>query len=247
MPITLFPAEENNNIHSSFPKKKKNQRTIIHFFTASLMVTLIFTGYIAVKTLSVNTSIEEVINETSREMAGVKITVTSADVSSHTGRGILTGLALYDFSDSPQAHLLQLSKLWFTAHEKTFFSKDIFLKKVHIESPVLFYREKHGFSNIHEVVKSLTTFTGKKKKSHAFLQQTGKLQGVTYINIDSLSFTGVKIIVNGKNFTLPDIHMADIGKEKQLTLSELLLTLLTKLELAIAHTLAEKNTLAVVD
>jgi hypothetical protein len=183
---------------------------------------VIIIGIILAICFSLNSINKSGVDTIGSKAIGAEVKLNDVNISLLSGKGQLKGLFVGNPEGFKSDRAFMLNEVRLAINVKSVFSDRIIVEEVYIDAPDITYEKGSGGDNIKAIMKNIESFAGgdeqaAKKEEGKKSEESGKK-----IQINSLVVKDGKInmsatVLQGEKLalSLPDIHMKDIGKEKE--------------------------------
>ena len=186
-----------------------------------IIIPILIIGIVLALSLSLNSIIRGGVETVGPKALGADVRLQDVDISMLNGKGNLKGLFIGNPEGFKTESAFQLGEVRISLDVKSVFSDRIIIKEIYIDAPHITYEKSMKGDNIKALLKNIETFSGAAEKTSPKEGSKDQAESETKIEINNF------IVKNGKvnmsmsalqgqklSLTLPDIHMKDIGKEK---------------------------------
>lgn len=204
-------------------------------------------GMIVLAVLNLGTLIK-----TATETIGPKITKTevllnSADISILSGSGTLEGFLLGNPKGFKLPSAVECKTIRIKVVKESLTSNKIIIDEVFLDGPVISYEKRGGTDNFKTILNNINkTVASEKKQQTAESSDTGAEKKIQINNFivknGRLNLSGSLLDAfgdQGTGINLPDIHLKDIGKEKDTTPAEAFAMVLKELTGNVTGTISD--------
>jgi len=171
---------------------------------------------------SLNSIIKSGIETIGSKAIGAEVKLNDVNISLLSGKGQLKGLFIGNPEGFKSDSAFMLNEVRLAINVKSVFSDRIIIEEVYIDAPDITYEKGSGGDNIKAIMKNIESFAGGKEQADQKVEGKKSEESGKKIQINSLVVKDGKInmsltALQGEKLalSLPDIHMKDIGKEKE--------------------------------
>jgi uncharacterized protein involved in outer membrane biogenesis len=168
---------------------------------------------------SLNSIIKGGIETIGPKALGADVRIQDVSISLISGKGALKGMFIGNPSGFNTDSAFKLGEVKLALDVKSVFSDRIIIDEVYINAPDITYEKSMKGDNIKALLKNIESFTGAGEKTGPGKESA---KSETKIQINNFIVKNGKIYMSvtalkGQNLSLdlPDIHMKDIGKDKE--------------------------------
>lgn len=168
---------------------------------------------------SLNSIIKGGIETIGPKALGADVRIQDVSISLISGKGALKGMFIGNPSGFNTDSAFKLGEVKLALDVKSVFSDRIIIDEVYINAPDITYEKSMKGDNIKALLKNIESFTGAGEKTGPGKESA---KSETKIQINNFIVKNGKInmsvtALKGQNLSLdlPDIHMKDIGKDKE--------------------------------
>ncbi len=187
-----------------------------------IIIPVIIIGIILVIGFSLNSIIKNGIETIGSKAIGAEVKLNDVSISLLSGKGQLKGLFIGNPEGFKSDSAFRLNEVRLAIDVKSIFSDRIIIEEVYIDAPDITYEKGSGGDNITAIMKNIESFAGGTEQAAQKEEGKKSEESGKKIQINSLIVKDGKInmsitALQGKKLalSLPDIHMKDIGKEKE--------------------------------
>ena len=152
---------------------------------------------------------------------GTDVKLADVDISLLDGKGKLNGLFIGNPQGFKTESAFQLAEVRLSLDVKSVFSDIIVIDEIFIDGPDITYEKDMKGDNIKALLKNIESFSGSEAKAGQKGESKEAAKSETKIQINNFIVKNGKInmsmsALKGQKLSvaLPDIHMKDIGKDK---------------------------------
>jgi len=185
-----------------------------------IIIPILIIGIIIALSLSLNSIIRGGVETIGPEALGADVKLQDVDISMLNGKGNLKGLFIGNPEGFKTESAFQLGEIRISLDVKSVFSDRIVINEIFIDAPQITYEKSMKGDNIKALLKNIESFAGEKPQQKDSGKETAKSE--TKIQINNFIIKNGKVnmsmsALQGKKISLPlpDIHMKDIGKNKE--------------------------------
>ncbi len=171
---------------------------------------------------SLNSIIRGSIETIGPKALGAEVKLQDLDISLLNGKGSLKGLFIGNPKGFKTESAFQLAEVRLSIDVKSVFSDRIVINEIFIDGPEITYEKGMKGDNIKALIKNIESFAGADQKSGQDGGSKEPAKSETKVQINNFIIKNGKVnmsmsALQGKKFSfpLPDIHMKDIGKDKE--------------------------------
>ncbi|UCH79916.1 MAG: AsmA family protein [Nitrospiraceae bacterium] len=170
---------------------------------------------------SLNSIIKKGVETVGPNALGADVRLKDVSMSLLSGKGALKGLFIGNPQGFKSDSAFQLGEVRLALDVQSVFSDKIIIDEVYIDGPDITYEKGIKGDNIRALLKNIESFSGAAQKTGQDKESKEAAASETKVQISNF------IVKNGKinmsmsalqgeklSFALPDIHLKDIGKEK---------------------------------
>ncbi len=168
---------------------------------------------------SLNSIIKGGIETIGPKALGTDVRLQDVSISLLSGKGELKGMFIGNPAGFNTDSAFKLGEVKLAMDVKSIFSDRIIIDEIYINAPDITYEKGMKSDNIKALLKNIESFTGAGEKTDAGKESA---KSETKIQINNFIVKNGKInmsvtALKGQNLSLdlPDIHMKDIGKDKE--------------------------------
>lgn len=187
-----------------------------------IAIPVIIIGIILAIGFSLNSIIKSGVEKIGSKAIGAEVKLNDVNISLISGKGQLRGLFIGNPEGFKTASAFRLNEVRLALDVKSVFSDRIIVEEVYIDAPDITYEKGSGGDNIKAIMKNIESFAGGTEQAAQKEDGGGSEKSGKKIQINSLVVKDGKInmsvtALQGKqlDLSLPDIHMKDIGKDKE--------------------------------
>jgi hypothetical protein len=170
---------------------------------------------------SLNSIIRSGVETIGPKALGAEVKLQELDISMLNGKGTLNGLFIGNPKGFTTKSAFQLAEVRISLDVKSVFSDRIVINEIFIDGPDITYEKGMKGDNIKALIKNLESFAGAEQKSAPDGAGKEPAKSETKVQINNFIVKNGKInmsmsVLKGEKLSLalPDIHMKDIGKDK---------------------------------
>lgn len=164
---------------------------------------------------NLNSLVKTAIEEAGSKVAGVKVSVSSVEISVTEGKGTISGLTVANPKGFKTPHAVSLGAVTVGIDTGSTTKNPIVIKEISVSQPVVAYEIGDGGSNIDAIQKNVQAFTGGGGSAKSEPAKGGE---ETKLIIDLLQLTGGQMTLatplpgGTASAPLPDIKLTGIGR-----------------------------------
>ena len=198
-------------------EKRKNSliKTIL------IVIPLIIITLFLTLSFSINWIIETGVESFGTRMTGTDVQLNRSDVSLLSGKGGLSGVSIGNPEGFATEYALKLNEIKLAIDLSTLFSHKIIIEEIVINGPEITYEIKGTDSNIKSILKNIKSAGRESGKISDHKAEKDLNNDEKRVQINSLVIKNGRIhlsmsVLKGEKISLPlpDIHLKNIGKEK---------------------------------
>jgi uncharacterized protein involved in outer membrane biogenesis len=178
---------------------------------------------------NIDTIIKKGVETVGPKILQAPVTLKDVDISVSSSSGELSGLTIGNPAGYNTEYAFQLGRIAVELDVKSVTSDKVHIRRVLIDSPQITYEgalgKKNNLSQLQANVESFTGGSGgKDEKTDSRDSGAGKKVQIDYLKIADGSISVSMDVLQGKELTvtLPTIELRDIGKDKEVTMSDAL-------------------------
>jgi uncharacterized protein involved in outer membrane biogenesis len=205
---------DNNAVSFSIRRYFKMKKTLI-------IISVLIIAIILVLSFSLNSIIKSGVETVGSKATDTTVKLQDVDISLFSGKGQIKNLFIGNPEGFKTESAFKLNEVRLSLNVKSVFSDKIVIDEIYIDAPDITYEKGFKGDNIKAILKNIKAFSGESKGAP---MDTGEKSSKDEKNVQINNF----IVKNGKvnmsvtalrgeklSLSLPDIHMKDIGKEKE--------------------------------
>lgn len=182
---------------------------------------------IALAILNLGSLIKTVTEEYGPQITKTDVRLDSADISILSGSGSLSGFLLGNPKGYTMPSAVECDTIRVKVVKDSLTTDKIIIEEIFIDGPVISYEKKGSTDNFKTIVNNINqTVAGEKKAAKSEKTgETGQSDAGKTIQINNFIVTNGKINIGGSllntfgdggvGIALPDLHLKDIGKDKE--------------------------------
>ena len=182
---------------------------------------LIIVAVIALS-FSINSIIRSGVETVGPKALGADVKLQDVDISVLNGKGKLNGLFIGNPKGFNTESAFQLAEVRISLDVKSVFSDRIVINEIFIDGPDITYEKSMKDDNIKALLRNIESFAGAGEKAVQKDKEKDTAKSETKVQINNFIVKNGKVnmsmsALQGKKVSLPlpDIHMKDIGKDKE--------------------------------
>lgn len=204
-------------------------------------------GLIVLAVLNLGTLIKTVTEEYGPKITKTEVRLESADISILSGSGALDGFFLGNPDGFKMPSAMECDTIRVAIVKDSLTTDKIIIEEIYVDGPVINYEKRGGTDNFQTIVNNIKkTVAGEKQPGTEKQEDSGtqkKIQINNFIVKNATINVGGALTDafgdQGTGISLPDIHMKDIGKEKDTSPSEAFAQILRKMTSGVSGTVSE--------
>lgn len=199
-------------------------------------------GLVVLAVLNLGTLVKTVTETYGPQFTQSKVELKSADISFFTGSGALKGFVLGNPKGFTEPNALECDLVRVTVDKNSLASDTIVIKEILINGPVVTYEKKGNTDNFKQLQANINKAVSSEESAAAQKKPAPDEQGGQQVNLIIENF----IVTNGKvklagsllntlgggkavDIPLPDLHVRDIGRNRQTSPAEAFAVVLSQL------------------
>lgn len=186
-----------------------------------VIIPIIIIGIVLALGFSLNSIVRNGVETIGPRALGTNVKLQDVDISLLNGKGTLNGLFIGNPTGFKTDGAFQLAEVRLSLDVKSVFSDKIVIDEIFINGPDITYEKGMKGDNIKALLKNIESFSGAGKKTGNAGDSKETTKSETKVQINNFIVKNGKVnmsmsALQGKklSFALPDIHMKDIGKDK---------------------------------
>jgi len=187
-----------------------------------IIIPILIIVIILVLSFSLNSIIRGGVETVGPKALGADVKLQDVDISMLNGKGNLKGLFIGNPEGFKTESAFQLAEVRISLDVKSVFSDRIVINEIFIDSPDITYEKGMKGDNIKALLNNIDSFAKSDQKSAQDGESKETAKSETKIQINNFIVKNGKVNMsmsalqgNKLSLTLPDIHMKDIGKDKE--------------------------------
>ena len=187
-----------------------------------IIIPVVIIGIIIAIYFSLNSIVKNGVETIGSKAMGAEVRLSEVNLSLLSGKGQLKGLFVGNPEGFKSDSAFMLNEVRLALDVKSIFSDRIIIQEVYIDAPDITYEKGSGGDNIQALMKNIESFAGGEAQADQKVEEKKSEEPGKKIQINSLVVKDGKInmsvtALQGEKLalSLPDIHMKDIGKEKE--------------------------------
>ena len=206
-------------------------------------------GMIVLAVLNLGTLVKTATEEFGPRITKTDVRLNSADISVLSGSGSLNGFLLGNPQGFTMPSALECDTIRVKVNTDSLTTDRIIIEEIYVNSPIVSYEKKGGTDNFQTILANIQKTVAGEKKAAPADQQAEQTGAQKTIQINNFIVKNGKINLGGPllntfgdgglGIPLPDIHLKDIGKEKQTSPAEAFALILKEMTADVGGTVTQ--------
>ena len=187
-----------------------------------IVIPILIIAVIIILSFSIDSIIKSGVETIGSKATGVTVKLQGVDISLFSGMGQIESLFVGNPEGFKAESAFKLNEVRLALNVKSVFSDKIVIDEIYIDAPNITYEKSMKGDNMQAILNNIKAFSGESKGTAQkdTAEKTSKKE--TKIQINNFILKNGKVNMSITELTgeslslaLPDIHMKDIGKEKE--------------------------------